>query len=69
MDRKRDLVWRQKCGAWSLARAAPMLKVECQGRPSSAFHKYTFSRLRRGLAPFPVGHTGSFIIKIVLGFF
>ena len=65
MERRGDLVWCQVCGSWSDQRVSLNLMRDCPRRPSSAFHRYTLSRLRRGLRPLPAARGGEFTLGIV----
>ena len=53
LERGPALLWCKICGAWSKGRYGPALMGPCPRRPSSSFHAYTLSRLRRGLEPLP----------------
>eukprot|EP00972_Heterocapsa_arctica_P040477 5963286-Heterocapsa_arctica.AAC.1 len=46
-------LWRNVCGGWSQLKLSKGLRLPCLGIPSSPFHKYSLSRLARGLAPIP----------------
>ena len=58
-------MWCITCGAWSAVRFTRSLRVECPGRPAGAFHVYSLSRLRRGLAPLRASAPGGFELEVV----
>ena len=65
MERRGDLVCCQVCGSWSDQRVSRNLLQDCPRRPSSAFHRCTLSRLRRGLRPLPATRGGELSLGLV----